>query len=120
MLCVKKEQREILMKNNLAFSLLSAALIVLPALAHADQTQFDVLRVYRLASGQGVAVAIPGEWRELSATRTLAARAPALFMDESGRQFEITAVDLERAAATKSIAWPTGPVKAKLARRESF
>jgi hypothetical protein len=41
-------------------------------------------------------------------------------MDESGRQFEITAADLERAAATKSIAWPSGPVKAKLARRESF
>ncbi len=107
------------MKKNLAFSILGAALIALPALVHADP-QFDVLRVYRLASGQGVAVAIPGEWRELNATRTLAARAPALFMDESGRQFEITAADLERAAATKSIAWPSGPVKAKLARRESF
>jgi hypothetical protein len=107
------------MKKNLAFSLLGAALIALPALAHADP-QFDVLRVYRLANGQGVAVAIPGEWRELNATRTLAARAPALFMDESGRQFEVTAADLERAAATKSIAWPSGPVKAKLARRESF
>jgi hypothetical protein len=107
------------MKKNLAFSLLGAALIALPALAHADP-QFDVLRVYRLANGQGVAVAIPGEWRELNASRTLAARAPALFMDESGRQFEITAADLERAAATKSIAWPSGPVKAKLARRESF
>jgi hypothetical protein len=107
------------MKKNLALSLLGAALIALPALAHADP-QFDVLRVYRLANGQGVAVAIPGEWRELNASRTLAARAPALFMDESGRQFEITAADLERAAATKSIAWPSGPVKAKLARRESF
>ena len=107
------------MKKNLAFSLLGAALIALPALAHADP-QFDVLRVYRLANGQGVAVAIPGEWRELNATRTLASRAPALFMDESGRQFEITAADLERAAATKSIAWPSGPVKAKLARRETF
>jgi hypothetical protein len=107
------------MKKNLAFSLLGAALIALPALAHADP-QFDVLRVYRLANGQGVAVAIPGEWRELNASRTLAARAPVLFMDESGRQFEITAAELERAAATKSIAWPSGPVKAKLARRESF
>jgi hypothetical protein len=109
------------MKNNLAFSLLSAALIALPALAHADQPHFDVLRVYKLANGQGVAVAIPGEWRELNTTRTLRAGAPALFIDESGRQFEISAAELERAAATRSIAWPTGPaVKAKLARREAF
>jgi hypothetical protein len=107
------------MKKNLAFSMLSAVLIALPALAHAEP-QFDVLRVYKLANGHGVAVAIPGDWRELSATRTLSAGAPALFVNESGRQFEISAADLERAAATKSIAWPTGPARAKLARRESF
>ena len=108
------------MNKNLAFALLSAVLIALPTLAHADQPHFDVLRVYKLANGQGVAVAIPGEWRELSATRTLSAGAPAVFMDDSGRQFEISAADLERAAATKSIAWPTGPARAKLARRDSF
>jgi hypothetical protein len=107
------------MKKNLAFSMLSAVLIALPALAYAEP-HFDVLRVYKLANGHGVAVAIPGDWRELSATRTLSAGAPALFMNESGRQFEISAADLERAAATKSIAWPTGPARAKLARRESF
>jgi hypothetical protein len=107
------------MKKNIAFSLLGAALIALPALACAEP-HFDVLRVYKLANGQGVAVAIPGEWRELSATRTLSAGAPALFMDESGRQFEISATDLERAAASRSIAWPSKPAKAKLARRDSF
>src|SRR3954464_2258054 len=105
------------MKKNLVFSILGAALIALPALAQAEP-QFDVLRVYTLANGQGVAVAIPGEWRELSETRTLAAGAPALFTDESGRQFEISAADLASAAANRSIAWPTGPVKAKLAKRE--
>jgi hypothetical protein len=108
------------MKKNLIFSILGAALIALPALAQADP-QFDVLRVYKLANGQGVAVAIPGEWRELSSTRTLRAGSPALFIDQAGRQFEISAGDLERAAATRSIAWPTGPaVKAKLARREAL
>lgn len=105
------------MKNNLALSLLGAALIALPAMAYAEQPQFDLLRVYKLANGQAVAVAIPGEWRELSATRTLEAGAAARFIDESGRQFEISAADLERAAATKSIAWPARPMKAKVARR---
>ena len=107
--------------KNLAFSILGAALMALPALANADQPQFDVLRVYKLANGQGVAVAIPGEWRELNSTRTLRAGAPALFIDQSGHQFEISAGELERAAAARTIAWPTGPaVKAKLARREAL
>ena len=106
------------MKKNLAFSILGAALMALPALAQADQPQFDILRVYRLANGQGVAVAIPGEWRELSATRILAAGAPARFIDEAGRRVEIPAADMEHAALAKSLVWATdGRVKTKVAVR---
>ena len=106
------------MKNRLLFSLLSAALLVSPVLSHADEIRFDVLRVYKLANGQGVAVAIPGEWRELSATRILKAGVPARFIDESGRQVEIPAAELERAAAAKSVAWAVdGRVKTKVAAR---
>jgi hypothetical protein len=106
------------MNNRLFFSLLGAVLIVLPALSHADEIRFDVLRVYKLAGGQGVAVAIPAEWRELSTTRTLRARAAARFIDESGRQVEISAAELERAAAAKSIAWAAeGRVKTRVAVR---
>src|SRR5258706_9164709 len=95
------------MKTRLVFSLLSAALIALPTLAHADAPQFEVLRAYKLASGQGVAVAIPGEWRELSTTRVLAAGAPARFIDEAGRRVQISPAELERASAAKSIVWAT-------------
>jgi hypothetical protein len=106
------------MKSKLAFSLLSAALMALPALAHADQPQFDILRIYKLANGQGVAVAIPGEWRELSATRILAHGAPARFIDEAGRRVEIPAAEMEHAAAAKSLVWATdGRVKTKVAVR---
>ncbi len=106
------------MKNNLAFTMLAAALMVLPTLAHADQPQFDVLRVYKLSSGQGVAVAIPGDWRELSATRTLAAGAPARFVDEAGRRVEISAAQMERAATAKSLVWAIdAQVKTNVATR---
>ena len=106
------------MKNRLLFSLLGAALIALPALSHADEIRFDFLRVYNLANGKAVAVAIPVEWRELSTTRILKARAAARFIDESGYQVEISAADLERAAAAKSIAWAAeGHVKIKVAAR---
>lgn len=106
------------MKNRTLVSLLGAALIMLPALSHADEVRFDFLRVYKLANGQAVAVAVPPEWRELSATRILKARAPARFIDESGRQVEISAAELERAAAAKSIAWGVeGHAKTKVAAR---
>jgi hypothetical protein len=116
MLCT--QIKETVMKNRLVFSLLSAALIALPTLAHADASQFEVLRVYKLASGQGVAVAIPGEWRELSTTRVLAAGAPARFIDEAGRRVEISSAELERASAAKSMAWATdGRVQTNVAAR---
>jgi hypothetical protein len=92
------------MKRSLL--LLSLAVVLLPALARADETRWDVLRVYRLADGQGVAVAYPGEWRELTPGRTLQPGAPAQFVDEHGRRVEIPAAELARAAETKAIARP--------------
>jgi len=99
------------MKNRLVFSLLSAALIVLPTLSHAGESRFDpsrfnLLCAYKLANGQRVAIAIPGEWQELSKTRVLEPGAAARFLDESGRAVEVPAVALERASKTRSVVWP--------------
>jgi len=93
------------MKNCLTFSLLGAALAVLPALSHADESRFNLLRTYKLANGQGVAIAMPGEWQELSKTRVLRSGAAARFLDESGRPVEVSAIALERASATRSSVW---------------
>jgi hypothetical protein len=92
-------------KNRLIFSLLSAALIALPALSHAGEPRFNLLCVYKLANGQGVAVAIPGEWQELSKTRVLEPGAAARFLDESGRAVEVSAAALERASKRRSVVW---------------
>jgi len=86
-------------------SLSVAALTFASALAYA-QEHWDALRVYRLADGRGVAVAYPGEWKELSKTRVLAAGAPAQFVDPTGRRIEIPARVLESAADTKAVARP--------------
>jgi hypothetical protein len=86
--------------------LLSIAVLMLPALSRAEDTRWDVLRVYRLADGHRVAVAFPGEWRELTPGRALRAGAPARFIDDSGRRVEIPAEALARAAETKTIARP--------------
>ena len=94
------------MKNRLVFSLLSAALIVLPTLSQADESPFSFLRVYKLADSQRVSISIPGEWQELSKTRVLKPGAPARFLDESGRKVEIAAVALERAAKGRFVLWP--------------
>ncbi len=92
--------------KRLTLWLSAAALTLFGALAHADETRWDALRVYRLADGRGVAVAYPGEWQEVSKTRVLAAGAPAHFIDTTGRRVEIPAEVLVRAADTKSIARP--------------
>jgi hypothetical protein len=93
-------------KNRLVFSLLTAALIVLPTLSHAGESPFNFLRVYKLADGQRVAVSIPGEWQELSKTRVLKPGAAARFRDESGRTVEVAAVALERASKARVVVWP--------------
>ena len=84
----------------------SVAVLMLSALAQADETRWDALRVYTLADGRGVAVAFPGEWREVSSTRVLAAGAPVRFIDASGRRVHIPAEALARAAEAKAIARP--------------
>ena len=94
------------MKHRLTFSLSIAMLTLLPSLAPADETRWDVMRTYRLADGKAVAVAIPGEWREVSKTRVLEPGAPARFIDGSGRRVNIPADVLVRAAQTKAVARP--------------
>ena len=94
------------MKHRLTFSLSIAMLTLLPSLAPADETRWDVMRAYRLADGKAVAVAIPGEWREVSTTRVLEPGAPARFIDGSGRRVVIPAAVLARAAEAKAVARP--------------
>ena len=105
------------MKNRLVFSLLSAAMIVLPTLSHADPSQFNHLLVYKLANGQGVMVAVPGGWQELSKTRVLEPGSPARFLDESGRPIKIPAAALERASNTRSVVWSKAYVKTSVAAK---
>lgn len=93
-------------KNRLVFALLSAALVALPALSHAGQTRFNLLCVYKLANGQGVAVAIPGEWQELNKTRVLEPGAAARFLDGAGRLVEVPPAALERASKARTVVWP--------------
>jgi hypothetical protein len=92
------------MKRSILFAAALFALASAPA--YADDIRWDALRVYRLADGRGVALAYPGEWREVSKTRELQAGAPARFIDPAGRRIEIPAEILARAADTKSVARP--------------
>ena len=103
------------MKCRVAVSLSIAMLTMLPSMASADETRWDVLRVYKLADGRAVAVAFPGEWQEVNRTRVLEAGAPARFLDESDRRVMIPATVLERAAEAKAIARPEE--SRRLARR---
>jgi hypothetical protein len=105
------------MKNRLVFSLLSAALIVFPTLSHAGEPRFDMLRAYKLANGQAVAIAIPVEWEELSKTRVLEPGSAARFLDASGRPVEISAAVLERASKTRSLVWSLEYAKTSVTAR---
>jgi len=92
--------------KRLMLSLSAAAVTLACVLAHAGETRWDALRVYKLADGRGVAVAYPGDWWELSRTRVLGRGEPAQFVDPQGHRIEIPADVLARAADTKSIARP--------------
>jgi hypothetical protein len=105
------------MNNRIVFSLLSAALIVLPTLSHAGESQFNLLRSYKLANGQGVAIAMPGGWQELSKTRVLEPGSAARFLDESGRPIEISAAALERASKARSVVWAEKYVNTRVATK---
>ena len=103
------------MKNRLVFSLLSAAMTLLPAVAHADPSRLDLLAVYKLANGQGVAIVMPGGWQELSKTRILEPGSAARFLDESDRPIEVPAAALEQASKTKSVVWSKAYVQTSIA-----
>ena len=88
------------------FSIFIAALAALPALSHADETRWEVIRVYALGEGRAVAVAVPAEWQELSDTRVVGTRSALRFLDQSGAKVEIPAAVLEQAAANKRVLRP--------------
>ena len=63
----------------------------------------DLLRVYFLSEGKGVAVAIPENWKEVSATRVVEPGTSIKFRDEKGRAVQIPAEAVTRAFQTKSV-----------------
>jgi len=103
--------------HRLFIPLLIATLIALPLRARADDTRWESLRVYVLAGGQSVAVAVPAEWQEADKPQVLATGSVLRFLDESGRPVEITAAALARAAAKKSVLRPEDLRKIALAAR---
>ena len=105
------------MDHRLFIPLLIATLIALPLRVRADDTQWESLRVYVLAGGQSVAVAVPAEWQEADKPQVLATGSVLRFLDESGRPVEITAAALARAAAKKSVLRPEDLRKIALAAR---
>jgi hypothetical protein len=91
------------MMSRIVCSLVLAVLAAMPALSFADETRWEVLRVYKFADGRAVAVTFPAEWRELNGTGVLAKGAALRFVDESGAPVRIPSAALERASATKSV-----------------
>ena len=92
------------MKIRLALSLL-AALAALPALSHAkDDVTWESVRVYALAGGRAVAVAVPAEWQQVGETRVL--RSALRFRDLNDAEIAIPVAALERAAAEKRLFRP--------------
>ena len=102
--------------KRLLFRIL-VSLLSWSSLGLAGEPRWDVLRVYTLADGRAVAVAYPGEWREVNSTRVLEAGAPAQFIDTSGRRVQIPADALVRAAETRTVARPQENRKVALRSR---
>jgi len=90
------------MKTRLA-SLLLAALAALPQLARADDVRWESLRVYALADGRSVAVAVPAEWQPVGSAPV---RSALRFVDESGAVVAIPVAALARASAEKRVFRP--------------
>ncbi|TMG76944.1 MAG: hypothetical protein E6H75_07305 [Betaproteobacteria bacterium] len=93
------------MMSRFAFSLFIAALALFPALSHAGQTQWETIRVYTVADGPTIAVAVPAEWQALSETRVLGTRSALRFEDETGALVEVPVAALLRASAGKRVLW---------------
>jgi len=103
--------------HRLFIPLLIATLFAFPLRSHADDTQWESLRVYAIAGGQSVAVAVPAAWQETSQARSLESGSPLRFLDESGRPIELSAPALARAAERKSVLRPEDLRKIALASR---
>jgi len=107
----KITKRGNIMLRRIVFSLIIAALAVLPTLSRADEVKWEVINVYALAEGQRVAVAVPAEWQVLDDGRDLGAGAGLRFVDESGVRIHVSAAELRRAAAHKRVIRPHDEVK---------
>jgi len=93
------------MRNQFAFTLLAAALFAAPKLSLADEPRWESLRVFNLASGQTVAVAVPSEWSPVEKSHNLG-KSPLRFQDPSGTVVAIPVAALERASAEKRVFRP--------------
>ena len=94
------------MKNRIVFSMLMAAVALIPASSRAEEGfQLNLLRTYFFADGKVVAVAMPAEWDEVSKTRHVPAQSSISFLDESGRPVVVPADALMRASVSKSVIW---------------
>ncbi|HYS75174.1 MAG TPA: hypothetical protein VEM38_03645 [Burkholderiales bacterium] len=105
------------MDHRLFIPLLIATLVAFPARSRADDTRWESLRVYVLADGQSVAVAVPAEWQEAGKAQVIGAGSVLRFLDGSGRPVEIPAAALARAAAKRSVLRPEDLGKISLAAR---
>jgi hypothetical protein len=93
------------MKNQFAFTLLAAALFSAPTLSRADEPHWESLRVFNLAGGQTVAVAVPSEWSPVEKSRNLG-KSPLRFQDASGTVVAIPVAALERASSERRVFRP--------------
>ena len=103
------------MRNQFAFTLLAVALFAAPTLSRADEPRWESLRVYNLAGGSTVAVAVPSEWSPVEISRNLG-KSPLRFQDASGAVVAIPVASLERASAEKRIFRPD--LSQRVARNE--
>jgi hypothetical protein len=93
------------MISRFAFSLFIAALALFPALSHAGETQWETIRVYTVAEGPTLAVAVPAEWQALGETRVVEKDSALRFEDETGALVEVPVAALLRASAGKRVLW---------------
>ena len=93
------------MMSRFAFSLFIAALALFPALSHAGETQWETIRVYTVADGPTIAVAVPAEWQALGEMRVLEKHSTLRFEDETGALVEVSVAALLRASAGKRVLW---------------
>jgi len=101
------------------FALLLAALAAGPALSRAADTQWEVIRVYKLVDGRAVALGVPAEWQEVGTPARLKAHSRLLFLDESGEKIEVPVARLLRASAHKPMLWAEDTKKLALRPRKS-